>query len=465
MMTATTKPPRGRLGIRARATANFGLIGLLVAVVVAGLTYGVARRYLVEQREDVATRQAYVNARLARSVLRGENPDVRAFLAGLGGGTASSAVVRYRDEWFSTSVTAGREAVPADLARVVGEGRAGHQRYRDADGRLHVAVGVAVPAVDAAYFELFPLTELERTLGVLRRALTLGAAAAAVTAALVGYGAARRLVRPLQPVAAAAERIAAGDLATRLDPEGDPDLKRLVDAFNAMAASLDERIQREARFAADVSHEVRAPLAALAAAVEVIERRRAHLPEQVLAAFEILGEKVQGFQQMVLDLLEISRIDAGTVALAIDRLDLRSFLTQLAEMHGHGDVAIDFADGAPRDVFADRRRLAQALGNIIDNAGAYGNGVRGITVAPAANGHLRIVVDDNGPGVPPEEREAIFGRFARGEVGLQSGSSTGSGLGLALVVEHLRLHKGRVWVEDAPGGGGRFVVELPEDPR
>ncbi len=452
---------RTRLGLRARATLAFGLISLVVAALLATLTYAVARSYLVGQRQEAAVQQTYVNARLARNVLRAPDPDVRALLAGLGGATSGNPVLRYGGEWFSTSVATGREALPADLVRVVQQGRAGHQRYRDGDGRLHLAVGVALTSVDGGYFEIFPLVELERTLDVLVQALGIGAVTAAATAALVGYGAARRLVRPLQPVADAAERIAAGDLDTRLDPEADPDLRRLVDAFNEMASSLDQRIQREARFAADVSHEVRAPLAALGAAVEVIDRRRDQLPDQVLAAFEILADKVEGFQQMVLDLLEISRMDSGTVALDLDRVDLEPFLARLVESHGQPGVPIEVPAGVPKHVMADRRRLGQAVGNIIDNAGRYAGGIRSITLDGSTPGCVRILLDDQGPGVPPDERDAIFGRFARGDVGLRTGPSSGSGLGLALVAEHLRLHGGRVWVEDADCGGARFVVELP----
>ncbi len=455
-----------RVGIRARASITFALMGLLVATVVASLTYGVAVRYLLEQREGVAARQAYVNARLVRSVLRADDPDVRSLLAAIGGGTASAPVIRYEGEWFATTVARGREAVPSDLVRVVTDGDAAHQRYRDGDGHLQIAVGVALPAVDGAYFELFSLTELERTLGVLRRALGLGAASASALAGLVGFVAARRLVRPLLPIAAAAERIAAGDLQTRLDPDADPDLERLVGAFNAMAASLDERIQREARFAADVSHEVRAPLAALAAAVNIIERRRGELPEQVLVTFDNLAERVQGFQQVVIDLLEISRIDSGTATLDADDIDLGTFLAQVATTHGQPQAVVCLLDDGPRSIVGDRRRLGQAIGNILDNANRYAGGVRRIGVEPGEGPrHIRITIDDNGPGVPPDEREAIFGRFSRGAVGLSTGSASGSGLGLALVVEHVRLHGGRVWVEDAPDGGGRFVVEVAVDPR
>jgi two-component system, OmpR family, sensor histidine kinase MtrB len=79
----------------------------------------------------------------------------------------------------------------------------------------------------------------------------------------------------------------------------------------------------------------------------------------------------------------------------------------------------------------------------------------------ASDGGVRIVLDDDGPGVPPEERDTVFRRFARGSAGVEAGTGTGTGLGLALVEEHLRLHGGRAWVEEAPGGGARFVLELP----
>ena len=152
-------------------------------------------------------RQTYVNARLARSFLRAE-ADVGALLNDLGGGAASDSVLRHEGEWYSTSVDTGPDSIPRDLLTVVGEGKAGHQRYHDATGELRLAVGVPVAATGSLYFELFPLDELDRTLGLLSRSLVIGVAAAAVAAAGVGRAAAARLVRPLGPVADAAERIA-----------------------------------------------------------------------------------------------------------------------------------------------------------------------------------------------------------------------------------------------------------------
>jgi len=454
---------RWRLGLRTRATIGFGVTGFLVALVLAAVTYFVARGYLVDEREQAAEQQTYVNARLSRLALRATDPDIRGLLASFGGGTASDSVLRYRGESFSTSVSSGAGALPPDLVSVVNEGHAGHQRYHDADGDLRLAVGVPITAAEASYFELFELEELEDTLGLLSRSLAIGVLGAAVVAAGVGRIAAGGLVRPLAPVADAAERIADGALDTRLTDVDDPDLRRLADAFNAMAASLESRIEREERFAADVSHELRSPLTAVAAALEIIQRRQDQLPPEVVEAVAVLAEKVDTFQGMTLDLLEISRVDAGTASLALDVIDLQHLISRVLARHNANGASITVDDAAPTHVSGDRRRLAQTMGNIVDNASRYGGGVTAVTVDAPAPGLVRIAFDDRGPGVSSDERDAIFGRFARGEHGVRAGASTGTGLGLSLVVEHVRLHRGRVWVEDNPHGGARFVIELPAD--
>jgi signal transduction histidine kinase len=456
---------RRKLGLRTRATLAFGITGLLVAIGLAAVTYGIARGYLVEQRERAAERQSYVNARLARTVLRSSDADLRGFLDGLGGGAASNSLLRHQGEWFSTSVAVGPDALPAALVALVSTNHAGHQRFRSSDGELYLAVGVPLSAVEASYFEVFTLNELDRTLDVLARSLLFGVIAAALVAAAVGRIAAAQLVRPLAPIADAAQQIAGGALDTRLTGIDDPDLRRLTEAFNSMATALEARVERERRFAADVSHELRSPLTAVAAAVAIIERRRDQLPPQVVRSFTVLAEKVETFQQMVLDLLEISRLDAGTAALSLDDVELRHFVNRLLALHGADAAEVEFADDVPAHIQADRRRLEQALGNIVDNAARYAGGVTRVAVYSIQPGHIRFELDDRGPGVAPEERERIFARFARGEAGVQAGATSGTGLGLSLVAEHIRLHGGRVWIEDNPAGGARFVIELPTEHR
>lgn len=450
---------RRRFGLRARATAAFGAMGLGVAVAMGLLTWVLARSYLVDQREDAALRQAYADARLTRSALRASDVDVEDFLTGLGASGDSTPIVRHREDWFAGSLSIGRDALPPDLQALVAEGGAGQQRFTGPDGTLHLGVGVALPAVDGAYFEVFALEELERSLAVLRQSLIAGAVITSLAAAAVGRAVAGRVLRPLTPITATARRVADGDLSARLSVDADPDLAPFTDAFNAMTSALEERIAVEARFASDVSHELRSPLAVLSASTEIIDRRRDQLPDIVVTAFDMLKSRLATFQTLVIDLLEISRFDNRAARLDLEPIQVEHVLRQL--ITAHAPAAQLTLDDAPATVMADRRRLGQALTNICANANQYAGGVTSVTARSDGRTGLCIDLDDNGPGIAPEERRSIFDRFARGSAGQLGGPSSGSGLGLALVAEHLRLHGGSVEVLDAPGGGARFRVTIP----
>jgi signal transduction histidine kinase len=322
-----------------------------------------------------------------------------------------------------------------------------------------MAVGVFVPEGDASYFEVFPLANVDRTLSAIGTSLAVAASFTAMAAAGVGWWASRRLLRPLSRVADAAGDLATGGLDTRLDEENDPDLDRLVSSFNEMADAVQSRIEREARFASDVSHELRSPLTALTAAVEVLDGRRDDLPARSQQALDVVVSQTRRFDQMVLDLLELSRLDAGAAELLAEPIDVGNVLRRVANRYGAENVPVEVSP--PFDTVAvpvDKRRLERILANLIGNAEQHAGGAVRIAAERGRRGMLRVVVEDNGPGVSPEERERIFERFARGSTARHR---VGTGLGLALVAEHAQLHGGRAWVEDRPGGGARFIVELP----
>ncbi|MET0662143.1 MAG: HAMP domain-containing sensor histidine kinase, partial [Ilumatobacteraceae bacterium] len=321
-------------------------------------------------------------------------------------------------------------------------------------------------------------------------ALTLGAAGTLVLASLFGLATSRRLLRPLSQVADAAEEIASGGLDTRLAPESDPDLDRLAGSFNEMADAVQTRIEREARFASDVSHELRSPITALAAAVEVLDARRDDIPERTQQALDVVVSQVRRFDDMVMDLLELSRLDAGAPDLNVEELDLVDLTRRVAARYNAPEVPIDVVPSAPTQVVIDKVRYERILGNLIDNAHNHGDGPVRIEIAPwqsdqgqseqgpsgqgkagqgkAESGNtergeterVSIAVEDCGPGVATSEHERIFERFARGSA---ARNRIGTGLGLALVAEHCAAMGGHAWVEDRPGGGARFVVELPAE--
>jgi signal transduction histidine kinase len=234
---------------------------------------------------------------------------------------------------------------------------------------------------------------------------------------------------------------------------------------------LPSRVARDARFASDVSHELRSPLMTLAASVEVMQARRGDLPERAQTALDLLASDVVRFQGLVEDLLEISRFDAGAIRLHREDLLVAEFVRAAVAVSSVPATPVTVSErGECMVMQGDRRRLARVVANLIDNARLHGGGEAAIYVSEAENegepiGHVWIAVEDSGPGVPPEERDLVFERFARGAVAGRRSSSDGAGLGLALVDEHIRMHGGRVWVEDRRDGepGARFVLELPAE--
>lgn len=448
-----------RLGLRARVTAAFALGALLLSLIMGGLTYGVTRRYLLRQRESAVVHQAYVNAQLVRAGLRSARPDVPQLLEGLETrGTGSQSVLHYTDRWFASSFVVGRDALPAELRAVVLAGAPARQRYQ-LDGSPHLVVGVPIPSVDAQYFELFTLAELDRTVRLLGATLIAAAALTTLAGAALGRWASGRVLTPVSEAARAAADIAGGHLETRLEAGADPDLAVLSSSFNRMVDALEERIERDARFASDVSHELRSPLTTVANAVEVLLARRGELPERAKLALDLLAADVERFQRLVEDLLEISRFDAGVAQLAVEDVRLAELLVHAMPPGASAELDVE-PDAAALVIKADKRRLERVVTNLLTNADAHGGGAVRVGVR-RADSNIRLEVDDRGPGVPVEDRPRIFERFARGAASGRRGGGEGVGLGLALVQEHVRLHHGQVWVEDGPGGGARFVVELP----
>jgi signal transduction histidine kinase len=454
------RPTRRRLALRARVSATFALVGLLLTALLAATTFFLARTYMLDQRERTATRQAFLNARLVKLTL-GESPkgDIQETLDQLQGELNSVTLIHVDDRWYSSGVGVSQNAIPSDLVDIVAGGEAGRRRV-DVAGGPHIVVGTPIVAVSAEYFEFVPLESLERTLRILAGSLVVASAFTAIAGAGVGWYASRRLLRPLERVSSAAVDLAGGHLDARLDDEGDADLESLVRSFNDMADSLQQRIEREARFASDVSHELRTPLTALSTAVSVVRAREADIPPRTRLAIDVLETQIRYFERLVLDLLEISRIDASADELVLDDVDAVDLVRDVIQ--NYEGVRLDAREGMPTRFRLDRLRVERALVNLLDNAEHHAGGATGVELS-ISDGMLLFVVEDAGAGVAPADRDRIFDRFWRGPAARQ-GSVKGTGLGLSLVAEHARAHGGWVHVESAPGGGARFVFAVPAVP-
>lgn len=454
-VTTLVAAPRRHLALRARVTLTFAAFTLLLTATLSTTTYLLARSYMVDQRERSATRQAFNNARLVKHQLGGPD-DTRESLERIQGEFGTVTLIHVDGRWYGSSGGHSKDAIPAELLERVSNGSAG-RLITSIGGTPYVIFGTPIVASGAEYYEFAPLDGLERTLRILAGSLAVASGITAVGGAAVGWYASRRLLRPLERVSAAAVEIASGHLDTRLDDEGDGDLEPIVRSFNEMAESLQQRIEREARFASDVSHELRTPLTALSTAVQVVRARQVDLPARTRLAVDVLETQIRYFERLVLDLLEISRIDADADELELERIDVAELAQSVVGRYD--GVRLEVPHGADTVVSADRRRMERVLVNLLDNAEHHAGGAKAVHVERTPNA-VRIAIDDAGPGVPPPDRERIFDRFWRGP-GARQQAVKGTGLGLALVAEHVRAHGGTVRVTDSPEGGARFVIQIP----
>ncbi len=454
--------------MRRRILLTFLLGSVALALFLALTTYGLTKSNLIQQRIDSSVRTSLSNAQDVGRELRSNPASTQSAQDSLRDNGVQDYLIWSDDEWTAGSPsTMDPASLPPDLAsQVIDDGEAASQIARVGD-QLGIVVGWNVRNV-GAYFEFFNLDEAEATLSSVRLSLVFAGLVSILLGFLLGVFAARRAVKPVATAAQAASSIAGGRLDTRLETSDDPDLRILTESFNDMAEALQQRVERDARFASDVSHELRSPLMTLAASVEVMEARRDEMPERAQAALDLLSSDVVRFQGLVEDLLEISRFDAGAIRLHLEELLAAEFVRQAVAVSSLPTTPIHVSERAEHTLIrGDRRRLARVIANLIDNARAYGGGEPEISITMVDDPedpvtHLQIAVEDRGPGIPPDERDLVFERFARGGGAGRRTGSEGAGLGLALVDEHVRMHGGRVWVEDRPDGesGARFVIEL-----
>jgi signal transduction histidine kinase len=275
-------------------------------------------------------------------------------------------------------------------------------------------------------------------LASLRRTLIEVTVAATLAAALVGMLLAGRLSLRLRRAAAIAERVAAGDLDARIRAGGRDEVTRLGDAIDGMAEAMQQRIELERRFVADVAHDLRTPLTGLTTAASLLE------PGEVGDA---VRERVERMNRLVEDLMEIARLDSGTATADLRRVELGGFVTELAGRRP--DVTVS-TNGACVSL-VDPRRLERVLDNVLDNAVRHGAGPVDVTVS-----HDRIEVADHGPGFSPELLEHAAERFTTGD----PARGGGIGLGLAIASGQCHVLGGELRLANRPDGGAVVTIDL-----
>ncbi|MEU9874868.1 HAMP domain-containing sensor histidine kinase [Streptomyces phaeochromogenes] len=494
-------------GLRGRLLIAFVLVTAVATLTTGALTFREARVAVLQQSQDTIIKRlrAHVDGlapgiaypptqsdleRVALEVAAAEPAQNWRVLATYRGLQATS---RPQDTFAELS---------ADMRSAVGSRRAAvFQRVRT-DGRSSLVVGLPVtfgepaerPASGVAVFLTVPQTGEQGYVDALVTAIGRAVVPALGLAVLLALLAARGVLRPVRELRRATRSIAEGHLDTRLAVNGSDELADLSHTFNETAAALEESVAelrrmeaRARRFVADVSHELRTPLAAMSAVTDVLDEDAARLdPDTAMAVRLISGETVK-LARLVNDLMEISRFDAGAAGLQLDDLDLAESLRRTLAARGWQDT-VDTRLPGPGELRGrvDPRRLDVAVANLVGNALRHGACPVQLRLyarempdnADAADdGTVWAVIEvtDSGPGIPADVLPHVFDRFYKSDTA--RARSEGSGLGLSITAENVRLHGGTVRAANraeadgaesggaesggAESGGAVFTVEIP----
>ncbi len=498
-----------RRSIQVRVVVSTVLLSAIVVTAVGWFLLERTRDGLLEQRVDVAVSEANGEVReaerrlqaasgtevdasrqqreLAEPIIqRGDDRGFGVVLAGPGGDGSSLADVRTdntrgldldlsipdsmlrrfsepgaKPAWTYTSIVTETSAGVTEQPGVI----VGSQIQLPADGRTYTL-----------YF-LFPLDEQQDTLALVTQALLTAAVLLLALVAGLTYLLTRQVVTPVRMARQVAERLAAGRLQERLRVSGEDDLARLATSFNQMASNLQRQIRQleelsrvQRRFVSDVSHELRTPLTTVRMAGDVLHDASGTFDPVTRRAAQLLQEELDRFENLLVDLLEISRFDAGAAGLDVDEVNLGDVVRRVVEstrvLADQRGVVVEVVD-APEPCLtqADVRRVERVVRNLVLNAIDHadpGNGdqPRVVVRLGVDDNAAAVAVRDYGVGLQPGESAMVFNRFWRADPA-RARTSGGTGLGLSISLEDTHLHGGWLQAWGRPGEGAQFRLTLP----
>ncbi|MFZ0323199.1 MAG: MtrAB system histidine kinase MtrB, partial [Actinomycetes bacterium] len=497
-LTRTARAVRGRWrgSLQLRVVTSTLALSLLVVVVLGevlttritdGLLDAKLQTSLVESRSGLNQAQALVQAS-DRTDAGGATRLIDQIVVPLAKGgagiprlydilllSASAAVPQRGSSLVSES------SVPPDLRLAVASGQRQAWTYtevqyddeRPAVPALVVGAPLEVPGLGAyELYYLFPLTQEQNTLDLVQRALAVAGVVLVLLLGWIAWFVTRQVVDPVRYASTVAQRLSAGMLSERMKVHGDDDLAALARSFNQMADSLQNQISQleelsrvQRRFVSDVSHELRTPLTTVRMASDVLYETRDEFEPATARAAELLQNQLDRFEALLVDLLEISRFDAGAAVLEPVSVDLRDVVARavdsampLASRRGCTLSVVAPADPCTAEM--DTRRIDRVIRNLLVNAIEHSEG-RPVDVTVGHDGDaVAVTVRDHGVGLRPGESSLVFNRFWRADPA-RARSIGGTGLGLSIALEDVRLHAGWLQAWGAPGDGAHFRLTLP----
>lgn len=486
--------------IQARVVISILLLSAIVITLVGVLLTRQIAEGLTQSKADQAVSEGAAGVQFAQGSLDAEPPSstqgtqslllnpLQSALVSRGGAERSYEIVlvgpiqssspvgaRYSDDDLSLDV------IPLALQDKVADGPGLASTYTrmpgSADGAQAVpavVVGsqVRVPSTGDVFglYYLFPMDDEQQALSLVRRGLISAGVALMALIAGVAWLVTRQVVTPVGLARRIAERLAAGRLEERMHIRGEDDLARLGTSFNKMAESLQRQIRQleelsrvQQRFVSDVSHELRTPLTTVRMAADVLHDARPSFDPVSARSAELLQAELDRFQDLLTDLLEISRFDAGAAELEVETVDLVTVAQQVVDSHvslaARAQVTLVVVAHDPVLVDADVRRIERIVRNLIGNAIRYSHSER-VEVRVAGDDHaVALAVRDWGVGLQAGESTLVFNRFWRADPA-RARAGGGTGLGLAIAREDAMLHGGWLQAWGAPGQGTQFRLTL-----
>jgi two-component system sensor histidine kinase MtrB len=467
--------------LRLRLVAVFAAVALTAAVSASGIAYWLNRDAVLTRAQNAALNDFRASMSRNAGSLPGTPSceKLEAAAVQIGSNTQNYQVVLTGKDVAGKQCTVKSRTdgfplgdVPASLVKAVTTPRADSSAYhlywqRVTLGGQPYLVGGAKVIGGGPTGYMFKSLEAERKdLNSLAWSLGIATALALIGAALLAQAAATTVLRPVQRLGDAARQWGAGKLDTRLKVSGTDELAELSRTFNRTAEALENRVAelsaREAasrRFVADMSHELRTPLTAITAVAEVLEDEADSFDPLIAPAVRLVVSETHRLNELVENLMEVTRFDAGTAKLVSDEVDVADQVTACMDARAWLDsVELD----APRGIFVrlDPRRLDVILANLIGNALKHGGSPVRVKVRQVGE-ELVIEVADNGSGIPEDVLPHVFDRFYKADA--SRARSEGSGLGLSIALENAHIHGGRITAANAPDAGAVFTLRLPID--
>jgi two-component system, OmpR family, sensor histidine kinase MtrB len=378
---------------------------------------------------------------------------------------------------IQTSVALSKDTVPASLRQTVSSKDGLFSAYTSTSTSvspsrvLIVGSRVRVPTTGDTYlfYYLFSLADQDRVISLVKQAGFLGALTSIFMMSAISFIVSRQVIRPVRAARLIAEEYAGGDLSKRMPDRGEDDIGRLNASFNVMATNLQGQITRleqlavlQQRFVSDVSHELRTPLTTVQMAGGLLYEARDKFDPATARSAELLKTELERFELLLVDLLDLSRFDAGAARLDVEPVDLVEVATEFA-----ADVALANLEvrvlgaGEPAVVQADRRRVDRILRNLVTNAAKYSQAHEVEFEIDQLKDRVSLVFRDFGIGLSPDDAARVFDRFWRADEARTQG---GTGLGLAIAREDALLHGGSLRVYSRVGEGTEFILTLPRRP-